>query len=125
MQGWAQAEVFESWYIAIMNIDESKDEQFLSVTQAHAAYLKVRRQLEDALSISGAHAKQSGRRIEVSGATRTPPPNLRALCFLPAKIITSWRKKVSSCLRCTSEFQDDNASGTKERTPTMNVQSQE
>jgi hypothetical protein len=53
--------------------DESKTDRFLLVAQAHSAYVNVRRQLDDALSISGAKPKQSGSKIEVDGATRTSP----------------------------------------------------
>jgi hypothetical protein len=68
-----------------MHIDESKTEQFLSVTQAHSAYLNVRWQLDDALSISGAKPKQSGGRIEVYGTTRTPPPQPTSVVLSPGE----------------------------------------
>jgi len=65
-----------------MDIDESKNEQFLAVTQAHAAYRTLQRQLDKALSISDTHAIPSGTKIEVSGATEGTAPQ-------PTKIVLS------------------------------------
>jgi hypothetical protein len=68
-----------------MDIDESKNEHFLAVNAANEACSKARRQLQDALSISDAHAKQFGSKIRVSGATRATPPQPREVELSPGQ----------------------------------------
>jgi hypothetical protein len=61
-------------YVPVMDVDESKNDQFLSVTRARAAYRNLQRQVGDALSMSDTQVKQSGRKIDVSGAAKGTPP---------------------------------------------------
>jgi hypothetical protein len=82
-----------------MDIDESKNEQFLSRTQAHEAYRALQRQLSETLSIVGTQAIESGRTIEVSGATKDLPPQ-------PTRVVLSpGEDHYDLALRCARAFE--------------------
>jgi hypothetical protein len=86
-------------YYAGVDIDELKNERFLSVTQADAAYKNVKRELDEALSISGARVKQSGTKIEVSGSTSVTPPQ-------PTKVLLSrGDDHYELALKCSRAFE--------------------
>lgn len=68
-----------------MSIDESKNWQFRSVTEAHTACQKLKRQLEEALSIYDAHVNESGANVEVSGSTRITPPQPARIVVYPGQ----------------------------------------
>jgi len=85
-------------------MDESKNEQFLAVTQAHAAYRTGQRRLDEALGISGSHAKRSkqGKEIEVSGATKASPPQTTTVVLSPGD---DHYELASSCAKAFEMFE--------------------
>jgi len=83
-----------------MNIDESETKRSLLLIGANTACNDKRRQLEDALSISGAHAKKSGANVEVSGSTKTAPPQ-------PFKVVLSpGQENYELALDCAKAFEE-------------------